>query len=99
MNPKERLKEYLKNKGISVHSAEKQLGMSKGYIGNWKGNVRESLLMKIVQTFPDLNKAWLLTGEGEMLNQNMQIGDGTHSAGSQKKKMSRLRKKMSRLTD
>lgn len=41
--------------------------MSNGYIHHLKHAPKSSILTKILLSAPDLNKVWLLTGEGEML--------------------------------
>ena len=65
---KERLIHYLKYKNIGQNKFEKIAGISNGYISNTKGNIGSNILTKILDVAPDLNKDWLLTGEGEMLN-------------------------------
>ena len=64
---KQRLIEYLKYKGIGRNKFEMLAGISTGYITNIKKAPGASHLVKILSAAPDLNKDWLLTGEGEML--------------------------------
>ena len=64
---KQRLIEYLKYKGIGQNKFEKMAGISNGYISNLKSAPGTGVLTKIFLAAPDLNKVWLLTGEGEML--------------------------------
>ncbi|MBO5860762.1 MAG: S24 family peptidase [Alistipes sp.] len=42
-------------------------GLSNGYLNNCKGNVGAAKLEGILTAYPQLNRTWLLTGEGEML--------------------------------
>lgn len=65
---KERLKQYIDFKGISVRSFESTCGLSYGYVGNMRQSIQPDKIMKIAHYFPDLNTGWLLTGEGKMLN-------------------------------
>lgn len=65
---KERLIEYLKYKNIGQNKFESLAGISNGYISNLKNAPGNAILTKILQCAPDLNRIWLLTGEGEMLN-------------------------------
>ena len=65
---KERLIQYLKKKGIGRNKFEKAAGISIGYISNLKSSPGADILVKILNAAPDLNRVWLLTGEGEMLN-------------------------------
>ena len=63
----ERIKEYVKYKGLSMRSFEKSIGVSNGTIGNAakKGtDIGSSILSKIIEIYPDINPAWLLTGNG-----------------------------------
>lgn len=64
---KQRLIIYLKYKGIGQNRFEKLAGISSGYISNLKSAPGSSHLLKILNAAPDLNKIWLLTGEGDML--------------------------------
>lgn len=64
---KERLKEFIDYKGISIYSFEKKCKLSTGYIGNMRKSLSPEKLMNIAHIFPELNRDWLLYGEGEML--------------------------------
>lgn len=64
---KQRLIDYLAFKKIGQNRFEKMAGVSNGYIHNLKNAPKTPILTKILQAAPDLNKVWLLTGEGEML--------------------------------
>ena len=64
---KQRLIEYLKKKGIGRNKFEAAAGISAGYITNLKNAPGAAVLVKILQAAPDINRVWLLTGEGEML--------------------------------
>ena len=66
-NVKERLLEFIMFKNISIRSFEIQIGVSNAYLSNLKKQPREDVISKILNAYPELNKVWLLTGEGEML--------------------------------
>ena len=68
MSVKQRLIEFIKKEEISIHAFEKSAGISNGYIKNLSKQPREGVLKKILLTYPQLNRVWLLTGEGNMLN-------------------------------
>lgn len=68
---KQRLIEYLRYKGIGQNRFEKSAGISTGYISNLRHAPGASHLLKILNAAPDLDKVWLLTGEGEMLVSNV----------------------------
>ena len=73
---KERLLIYIKYLGIGQSKFEKQCGLSNGYINNSKGNFGSAKIEDILKTYEDLNRSWLLTGEGEMLKS--QSGGGVN---------------------
>lgn len=66
----QRLKEYLKAKKMGQNRFEKLAGISTGYIANVRNAPGADHLLKILNAAPDLNKVWLLTGDGEMLTSN-----------------------------
>ena len=74
MSTAERLKEYLKFKGIKNNTAENMCGLSNGYIANSK-SIGSDKLENILTTFQDLSAEWLLRGTGKML-----ISDGIDPA-------------------
>jgi len=65
---KKRLIEFLKYLGIGQDKFAKNVGLSRGYVNNTKENITMKTVDKILKAYPELNKNWLLTGEGEMLN-------------------------------
>ena len=64
---KERLLRFLQFKKLTKAEFERLAGLSSGYIKNFKGNIGGEKLENLLNAFPELNKVWLLTGEGEML--------------------------------
>lgn len=68
---KERLMIFIKKKGLSHKRFEIAAKLSIGYVSNLRRSPSAEKLVSIFSAFPDLNKTWLLTGEGEMLNQEM----------------------------
>lgn len=67
MTVKERLKQFITYKGISVRSFERDCGLSYGYVNNMRVSIQPDKITSIASQFPELNTGWLLTGEGEML--------------------------------
>ena len=57
-------KDYL---GIGQAKFEKLAGLSNGYLNQLRNAPGAVKLQSIIYAFPELNKNWLLTGEGEML--------------------------------
>lgn len=64
---KQRLVEFIKYKQISIRSFERMVGVSNGYIKALRKAPTTDKMLSIIRTFPELNREWLLTGEGEML--------------------------------
>ena len=52
----------------SISDFERACGLSNGYVHKIKNSVGKRGLLDIQRKFPELNTDWLLTGEGEMLN-------------------------------
>lgn len=67
MSVKERLKEYLLYKGISMRQFSIKIGVSNSYVNNINKSIQPDKLNSISKHYPDLNTGWLMTGEGEML--------------------------------
>jgi phage repressor protein C with HTH and peptisase S24 domain/DNA-binding XRE family transcriptional regulator len=55
---------YLK---IGQFKFENNVGLSRGFMNKMRDNMRIDTLNKIIKAYPELNKEWLLTGNGEML--------------------------------
>lgn len=72
---KSRLLTYLKAKKISQTEFTRSLGVSSTYVGAMRKGIPASKLKVIGEKYPDLNREWLLYGEGEMLNdENVESG-------------------------
>ena len=67
MTTKSRLEKFIQFKGLATSRFESMCGLSNGYVRNLKNQVGEEKLNSILNSFPELSKVWLLTGEGEML--------------------------------
>ena len=80
MSVKERLKEFINYKGISVRSFEAKCGFSYGYIANMRVSMQPEKVTSIAERYPELNTGWLLTGEGDMLKNYEQDSKIVHSS-------------------
>ncbi|MBP1639848.1 MAG: hypothetical protein H6Q17_1431 [Bacteroidetes bacterium] len=67
MTVKDRLIKYIRLKDIPTSQFERMCGMSNGYINSIRKTLGIEKLDNVLKTFPDLNREWLLTGEGSML--------------------------------
>ena len=75
MSVKDRLVSFINYKRIGQRKFELSIGVSNGYINNLKSQPRDEILQKILHTYKDLNDIWLLTGKGNMLNNQVKIED------------------------
>lgn len=84
--PIQRLREFVKwaqSQGLckSEYDFERICSLSPKYISNnmhtGKGNIGTEMLGRIIKAFPQLNLAWICTGEGAMTTQG---GDSTLNA-------------------
>lgn len=67
---KQRLIKFYEAKGLSKSEFERLCGLSNGYIDKLRHSPSATKLESIYLRFPDLNKVWLLTGDGEMLTKS-----------------------------
>lgn len=67
MGVKERIFLFIEYIGISKNKFEKMAGLSTGYLKNFKGSLGADKLEGILNAFPELNREWLLNGNGQML--------------------------------
>ena len=67
-NIKERTIEFIKYKGITMKHFEQKCNLSSGYVTSMRKGFGQDKLNNVLKMFPELNREWLLYGEGEMLN-------------------------------
>jgi hypothetical protein len=70
MKPIERIAMYLQFRAITPHSFERKIHLSNGYFSKQiknLGSVGSDILVKIYNSYPELNMLWVLTGEGQMI--------------------------------
>lgn len=70
MTVKDRLKEFIKHKGIPVRKFEETIGVSHSYVSNIRVSIQPDKMISIAKCYPELNTEWLLTGKGEMLRED-----------------------------
>lgn len=64
---KSRLLEFLKSKRISQTEFTRSMGVSSTYVGAMRKGMPTEKLKKLFELYPDLNRDWLIYGEGPML--------------------------------
>lgn len=65
---KDRVFEFIKYKNITVSQFEKMCNLSNGYVSSMRRGFGYNKLSNVLNVFPDLNRDWLLYGDGAMLN-------------------------------
>ena len=68
MTISERIRHFTENQGITIKSFENAARLSNGYVNGIRKGIGSEKLADILRAFPELNRDWLLFGEGEMLN-------------------------------
>lgn len=74
MSLQDRIRQFISYIGLTVSEFEGKVGLSNGSVSKMGDGTRRTTIDKISNSFPELSKTWLLTGEGEMLNTE---GDST----------------------
>ena len=64
---KERLLRFESYTGLNRSQFERKAGLSTGYIRNFKGSMSGEKIENLLKAFPEINRVWLLTGEGDMI--------------------------------
>lgn len=67
MSLRERVILFIEHENLNKAEFERLVGLSNDAVSKMTDNTRKSTLDKISNVFPELNIAWLKTGEGEML--------------------------------
>lgn len=81
---KQRIKEYLKYKGVKIIDFSATIGVSNAYISSIRRSIQPDKLARIQECYPDLNIEWLVTGRGNMLNtpQHMSVINNGNNSGT-----------------
>lgn len=86
MTIKERIEIFIERQGIRRSVFEKSCGFSNGYTRNLKENPSATKIEDILNAYPELNRVWLLSGEGEMLKSSTtnvrEISGSNNSVGA-----------------
>ena len=68
---KERLQHFLKEENISASEFSRKMGLSSTYLASMRKSMPEEKVELLIQKFPQLNRDWLLYGEGEMYREDL----------------------------
>lgn len=75
---KSRILEFISYLGVTNKEFERRCGMSNGYINSMRKGLGVNMIENVLSAYPELNRIWLITGQGEMLNGqngNVVVGD------------------------
>jgi phage repressor protein C with HTH and peptisase S24 domain len=75
MSVKKRLKDFIKNKNLSVSAFEKSINASNGYVNSISKSIGVDKLNLILEIYPNLDIQWLLTGAGEMIKTEEKLNE------------------------
>jgi len=89
----DRLRCFLETKGVRQNDFSQKIHSTQQYVSallNGNRNIGTNLANRIMDEFPDLNKVWFLTGEGNMLKDssvsvkgiNNVVGDNNINVGN-----------------
>jgi hypothetical protein len=109
MKPIERIATFIHFKKISPHAFERKIELSNGYFSKQLkhlGSVGSDILIRIHETYTDLDILWVLTGEGQMLKEEMLhsqqidnsiLEDFTNKYTNENKKLKKLENEFDKL--
>ena len=66
MGVKERLQEFLKAERISASEFSRKMGLSPAYLASMRKSMPPEKVERLIELFPQLNRDWLIYGEGSM---------------------------------
>lgn len=72
----ERLSEIMNFNNLNTRTLAKKMGVSDVMAGKYLTGISSpgfNALQNIIKSFPNINSKWLLTGEGKMLEPNMEV--------------------------
>ena len=73
----DRILQFIDYKGISKLSFYREVGLSNGFLDKNK-SIGSEKLVKILNSYPEIEPLWLLLGQGEMLKKDINIVDNTN---------------------
>lgn len=68
MGVKERLKEFIASQNISNREFCREIGVSESFVNSIRKSMQPDKLKAICDKYPELNPVWLMTGDGQMMN-------------------------------
>lgn len=74
-----RINESAKYFSMSIREFEKKCNINRGTLGNIRPNqtINSDVLSRIIETFPQINIVWVITGKGKMILNTSEIEENT----------------------
>lgn len=69
---KSRLQEFLKAENVNGSEFSRRMGLSSAYLASMRKSMPQDKIEKLLTVFPQLNRDWLLYGEGGMYREEIQ---------------------------
>ncbi len=66
MKVKDRINEFIRFKNLSIKAFEEKIGSSNGS-WNKAETISEDVLIRFLETFPEISLEWLFRGQGDMI--------------------------------
>lgn len=79
---KDRIIGYIRERGLTTREFERRTNLSNGAVSKMGNNPRTSIVENILSEFPEINRKWLLTGEGEMFDSNATTPEISYTEGT-----------------
>lgn len=100
MNIKNRLIEFIQYKRMTIKAFEETCGMSNGYISSMRKGLGTTKLNNVLTRYPELNREWLLYGEGTMTKIDASAQSWEEAEDKEREKeINRLKKELSDLRE
>lgn len=96
MEIKNRLIQFIQHKGMTNKAFEESCGMSNGYISSMRKGLGPEKLNNVLTKYPELNRDWLLYGEGSMLRTET---TASLSQGAESEEIRKLKERIKELEE
>ncbi|WP_010664034.1 phage repressor [Marinilabilia salmonicolor] len=70
MSVKERLKTFIRYRGVGERQFCRTIGVSESFVSAMRKSLQPDKITSILHQYPELNINWLLTGEGTMVQKS-----------------------------
>ncbi|RCW29687.1 hypothetical protein [Marinilabilia salmonicolor] len=70
MSVKERLKTFIRYRGVGERQFCRTIGVSESFVSAMRISLQPDKIASIIHQYPELNINWLLTGEGSMIQKS-----------------------------